>query len=85
MPNKLQPFRSHHIARALRGAAAAGFTNPSIEVRLPTGATIVIAGSGGNKDSQPTKIASSASASGKKKKSPSGGLSMPARGGQTGT
>lgn len=87
MPNKPQPFRAHHIARALRGAAAAGMTHPSVEVRLPTGATIAIGWSGGNKDSGLKKPAQRAvgAASGKKKNGPSGGLARAARGGQTGT
>jgi hypothetical protein len=46
MGNQPQPFKTHHIARALRGAAAAGMRNPTVEVRLPTGATIVIGGAG---------------------------------------
>ena len=47
MANKTQPFLSHHVARALRGAVAAGVANPTVEVRLPTGATITVGGSGG--------------------------------------
>jgi hypothetical protein len=46
MGNQPQPFKTHHIARALRGAAAAGMRNPTVEVRLPTGATIVVGGAG---------------------------------------
>jgi hypothetical protein len=81
MVNKPQSFRAHHIARALRGVAAAGLSNPSVSVRLPTGATITIAGStGGNKDLGPKKSAQR----GKKKPAPSGGLSGSARGGQNG-
>jgi hypothetical protein len=44
MANRPQPFRQHHIARALRAARAGGMQNPTVEVRLPTGATIVIGG-----------------------------------------
>jgi hypothetical protein len=80
MANKTQPFRAHHVARALRGVAAAGLTNPQVEVRLPTGATIVVSGSTkDNKDLGPKKSAQ------KKKPAPSGGQARPARGGQTGT
>jgi hypothetical protein len=42
MMNKAQPFRQHHVTRALRGAVAAGVSNPSCTVRLPGGATITI-------------------------------------------
>jgi hypothetical protein len=45
MANQPQPFRHHHIVRACRAAEAAGVANPTVEVRLPTGATITI-GSG---------------------------------------
>jgi hypothetical protein len=46
MVNKPQPFRQHHITRALRGAEAAGMRNPTVEVHLlPTGAKITV-GSG---------------------------------------
>ena len=44
MANKNQPFRQHHVTRALRGAVAAGLPNPSCTVRLPGGATITIDG-----------------------------------------
>jgi hypothetical protein len=46
MVNRAQPFRHHDVKRAFRAAVAAGVSNPSVEVRLPTGTTIVI-GSGG--------------------------------------
>jgi hypothetical protein len=46
MVNKTQPFRQHQITRVLKAAAAAGMSNPTVEVRLlPTGATITV-GSG---------------------------------------
>jgi hypothetical protein len=45
MANIPQPFHQHHVARALRGAVAAGVRDPTVEVRLPTGATITV-GSG---------------------------------------
>jgi hypothetical protein len=45
--NKSQPFRVHHVARALKGAVAAGIKNPSVSVTLPNGTTIAI-GAGGN-------------------------------------
>jgi hypothetical protein len=41
--NKTQPFRQHHITRALKAASAAGMHNPTLTVQLlPTGATITI-------------------------------------------
>jgi hypothetical protein len=49
MMNKSQPFRQHHVTRALRGAQAAGLSNPSCTVRLPGGATITI-------DSKPDEV-----------------------------
>jgi hypothetical protein len=55
MPNQSQPFRQHHIARAIRAARAEGITNPTVEVRLPTGATIVIGGAGGKPDEKSSK------------------------------
>jgi hypothetical protein len=45
MANTPQPFRQHHITRALKGAAAAGRPDATVEVRLPSGATITV-GSG---------------------------------------
>lgn len=47
MANKAQPFLQHHVARALRGAVAAGVSNPSVEVRLPSGASITVGGGNG--------------------------------------
>jgi len=40
--NKTQPFRQHHLTRALKAATAAGVHNPMVEVHLPTGAKIVV-------------------------------------------
>ena len=45
MANQPQPFRQHHITRALRAYAAAGRPDATVEVRLPSGATITV-GSG---------------------------------------
>jgi hypothetical protein len=42
MANKPQPFRQHHITRALRAYAAAGRPEATVEVRLPSGATITV-------------------------------------------
>jgi hypothetical protein len=42
--NKKQAFPQHHITRALKAASAAGVINPSVEVRLPGGATITVGG-----------------------------------------
>jgi hypothetical protein len=44
MSNKVQKFRQHEVSRAISGAAAAGMKNPSVEVRLPGGASIVLGG-----------------------------------------
>jgi hypothetical protein len=46
MANKAQPFRQHHITRALRGAVAAGVPNPTVEFHTPDGGKIVV-GAGG--------------------------------------
>ena len=46
MANKAQPFRQHHITRALKAYAAAGRPDATVEVRLPSGATITV-GNGG--------------------------------------
>ena len=43
MANKSQDFRSHHIAHiasALKAATDAGIRNPSVHVRLPSGAEL---------------------------------------------
>lgn len=44
MANQPQPFRQHHLTRALRAAKAAGMDNPSVKVRLPTGVEFHIGG-----------------------------------------
>jgi hypothetical protein len=44
MANQTQPFKHHHIVRAFKAAEAAGVANPTVEVHLPGGATIVIGG-----------------------------------------
>jgi hypothetical protein len=44
MSNQTQPFRQHHLTKALRSAAAAGMRDPTVTVTLPTGATITISG-----------------------------------------
>jgi len=59
MPNKFQPFRQHHVTRAVRGAVAAGMSNPRVEVHLTAdGATIAVVG--GKKDGGKTQPAASA-------------------------
>src|SRR5262245_65418826 len=44
MANTPQPFRQHHLTRALRAAKAAGMDNPSVKVRLPSGVEFHIGG-----------------------------------------
>src|SRR5262245_42998911 len=44
MANTPQPFRQHHLTRALRAARAAGMDNPSVKVRLPSGVEFHIGG-----------------------------------------
>ena len=44
MANTPQPFRQHHLTRALRAAKAAGLDNPSVKVRLPSGVEFHIGG-----------------------------------------
>jgi hypothetical protein len=46
MPNKVQPFRQHLVARGLRAAMAAGIPNPTVEFHSPDGGKIVV-GAGG--------------------------------------
>jgi len=40
--NKAQPFRQHHITRALRAAAAAGAPNPTCTIRCSDGTVFTI-------------------------------------------
>jgi hypothetical protein len=44
MANRAQPFKTHHVVRALKAAAAAGVAHPSIEFHSPDGGKIVIGG-----------------------------------------
>jgi hypothetical protein len=37
MPNVPQPFKQHHLARALRAASSAGVPDPAVCVELPNG------------------------------------------------
>jgi hypothetical protein len=53
--NKAQPFRQHHITRALKAAAAAGVPNPSVSVRCPNGTIITV-------DSKPSETGSTGKA-----------------------
>jgi hypothetical protein len=46
MANRAQPFRQHHIARALKAAAAAGAPNPTVEFHTPDGGKIVVSAGG---------------------------------------
>jgi hypothetical protein len=41
MANQSQPFKQHHITRALKAAVKAG-VDPQVEVRLPGGGSMVI-------------------------------------------
>ena len=59
MVNRAQPFRHHDVKRAFRAAVAAGVSNPSVEVRLPTGTTITI-GSGKQDETASTTPAAKA-------------------------
>jgi hypothetical protein len=40
--NQKAPFKQFHITRALRGAAAAGHPNPTVEFHTPEGGKIVV-------------------------------------------
>jgi hypothetical protein len=84
MANKPQPFRQFHITRALKAASAAGMRNPTCTVSLPNGTTIAIGSEGSMPKSKKSEQRGAGTAGGKKKY-PSGGMSRPARGGQTGT
>ena len=42
--NQPQQFKHHQIVRAFRAAEAAGVRNPSVEVHMPNGTTLVIGG-----------------------------------------
>jgi hypothetical protein len=42
MANRSQPFRHHHVVRALRAAAAAGAPNPSVEFHSADGGKIIV-------------------------------------------
>jgi len=44
MANREQPFRQHHVTRALKAAAAAGVANPSVRIRTPGGTEYHIGG-----------------------------------------
>jgi hypothetical protein len=46
MANQKQPFRQHLVARALRGAAAAGHPNPTVEFHSPDGSKVVVRAGG---------------------------------------
>jgi hypothetical protein len=79
--NKEQPFKQHHLTRALRAARAAGMD--SVKVRLPSGVEFHIGG--GEVLSQSKKSAQRGAGNAeKKKKSPVGGLANRAKPGQTG-
>jgi hypothetical protein len=93
--NRPHKFKNRDITRCLRAASNAGVTHPTVEIHLmPSGTTKYVVGGevvpqskksehrgAGVKRRQQT----GSIVSGKNKKSPSGGLSLPARGGQTGT
>jgi hypothetical protein len=52
MANKPAHFRQFHVTRAIRGLAAAGSPNPSVEFHLPDGSRMV-ASAGGKLDVAP--------------------------------
>jgi hypothetical protein len=81
--NKNQPFRQHHLTRALRAARDAGMTNPRVEVRLPGGAQLFV--SGGEVVPQSKKSTQRGALSRDRPPRVAGGLAMPALPGATGT
>jgi hypothetical protein len=46
MANRSQPFRQHLVARALRGAVAAGVPHPTVEFHSPDGSKVVVSAGG---------------------------------------
>ena len=42
MPNRPQPFRQHHVRRALKAASDAGVPDPAVCIRLPGGAELTV-------------------------------------------
>jgi len=63
MAGSKQLFRQHHVTRAVKGAVAAGMSNPTVQVRLTDGAaTITIAG---GKKAAPQRAPSRPSRTGK--------------------
>ena len=91
MANQPHQFKHRDVVRLLRAGSAAGVSNPTVEVHLPGGTKYILGGEVLPQSKKPAQRRGDAAgkeqpaAGGKKKKSPSGGLSLPARGGQTGT
>ena len=55
MANASQPFRQHHITRALRGASAAGIKDPHVRITLPGGGELHVSGGGSVPEAPPKK------------------------------
>jgi hypothetical protein len=55
--NKAQPFRQHHITRALRAASAAGVSDPHVRITLPGGGELHVGGGGEVPKAPPKKSA----------------------------
>jgi hypothetical protein len=50
MANQPHQFKHRDVVRAFRAAEAAGVPNPTVQVQLPNGTTIVIGGAGAKPD-----------------------------------
>jgi hypothetical protein len=44
--NKAQPFKVHHVARLLRGAARAGVVDPRVHIKTSDGTEFTVTGAG---------------------------------------
>jgi hypothetical protein len=54
--NQPHQFKHRDVVRAFRAAEAAGVQNPTVQVQLPNGTTIVIGGAGGKPDAAASAI-----------------------------
>jgi hypothetical protein len=56
MANQPHQFKHRDVVRAFRAAEAAGVSNPTVQVQLPNGTTLVIGGAGETDETlKPTK------------------------------